>query len=220
MENINENKITFKEVMTKTYSVYKKYFLAITLMALLCSIPNEISNYYIGDDNGVVSFVSISIITILESITSIFVIVISYKALKDEDISLKKIYTKYIGKLPGVCIITLVLIMGTLALSILFVIPGIMFAVASTFAISIYILEDKKAMESIGMSWDLTQGFRGIIFLYTALNFIIIILVDKSIVPSYLLTVLNLIVYTFICPIFTIITTVLYDKIKTIKRSI
>lgn len=39
MENINENKIEFKEVMAKTFNVYKKYILPIAIVALLCAIP-------------------------------------------------------------------------------------------------------------------------------------------------------------------------------------
>jgi len=175
--------ITINKLFKDSWEIYKKQFKSLVLITILTFLPIAIFQTLAGlyqDNFKSENFSAIEFGLIALTVLAIFITWIGKGALIKNINDNKGIVESLnygwhnLASIVWVDILTsIIIIIGF----ILFIIPGILFSIWYAFALMVLILENKKGMQALKQSRELTRGkWQGIFVRIIILYFIIIVI--------------------------------------------
>lgn len=193
-----------KEIVKENLKDFWKGYLVVLAISFLCSFGIEL---LVNDGTFLYS-----VLTILVSFFTMTLSVGLYsyviKMVRKEEFSREDIF-KYVGEVLPIATISLLVVIFTLLLGLLFIIPGIMAALAFSMVFLIYVDSEKcLPMEYLLKSKEMMQGYKWDYFVFV-LSFV------GWILFSIVTLGLGLI---FVIPYITISEVLYYEELKKIKE--
>ncbi len=223
MENLNPvqslSLLDVKDLLKRAWQIYKTRFLVFLGISILPIIFTSLMSFYKSFSPLTIIF---GIITILVSIWSGASLLYAVKE-REQKIGIKESFTKGWHKFIPYLWISFLVMLIVAGGSILFIIPGIIFAVWFNFATYVLISEDLKGTKALSRSKQLVKGkFKSVIWRFFVVGVIsFIILAGISFLFSFfgktVEDVVSSIISLFLAPFITTYSFLIYEDLKKLK---
>ncbi|WP_020593850.1 hypothetical protein [Kiloniella laminariae] len=176
-ENVVGQEFQIGETISKTFSVYLKNFVPLTLIVLVLSVPSLLLSWYFGHFDqaalqaelmtngfGVSYFLPVFVSMLTMYLVAASVTYGVFQSLNGGTVVLGECLSKGLSRIVPVILVG---ILATIVIGIgmvLLIVPGIMAAVALIVVLPVAVIENPGAIASLKRSAELTSGSRWMIF--------------------------------------------------------
>ena len=216
------------ELLKRAWGVYKQrfgVFLAIVLIPLLFSLPLLLLNLFTDRIPPFVFLALVIILWLVLIIVSLWSQISLVYAIKEREqkIGVKESLTKGWHKIISYWWVSILGAIITMGGFLLFIIPGIIFAVWFSLAIYILATEDLKGMNALLKSKQLVSGnWWGVFwrFLLLGLLLLVITVLIKNVTESLNISFVGNIVHVLVFPFIAIFGFLIYEDLKRLKTGV